>query len=375
MIEMERIMVHGKPSKAVATREFITKLAYSLGPGGKLPPVRELCKQANVANVTLANALAELEDFGIIQRRHGSGIYVSDGIQEKNVGLVLGRNVFGETASPVFRHLVQFIQNQSPRGMHHSVFFLNLTEPSNEQSKIPGDLFEVIRKQRLHGLMLVGQQNDQEIETVRQYGLPVVGFSIHKSQPLSVSTSYESIAYLGVHSLAELGCKRIALISQFGWMRNSFQDDLAGFKSGLKKCSLEFHDDLIVSSETEIPPRDYEIFGFKAIELLWSKQPRIDGVVILDDIMTRGAILALHKLGVGIGTKLQIASHANKDSTMLSSIQDNLVLLEIDPEEVADAMIDLLRDAMGGKAGANRVILPKVIMHSKRRRKFSVTPM
>lgn len=46
-------------------------------PGTRLPPERDLCRELQVSRATLRQALAELEDRGLISRHQGSGTFVT----------------------------------------------------------------------------------------------------------------------------------------------------------------------------------------------------------------------------------------------------------------------------------------------------------
>ena len=47
-------------------------------PGEELPPIRTLALQLKVTPNTIVKAYGELERSGVIQKRHGSGTFVSD---------------------------------------------------------------------------------------------------------------------------------------------------------------------------------------------------------------------------------------------------------------------------------------------------------
>ncbi len=58
----------------------IQELIWSgkLGPGERLPPIRELAGQLNVGLTTVREALRQLETLGLVRIQHGAGVYVSE---------------------------------------------------------------------------------------------------------------------------------------------------------------------------------------------------------------------------------------------------------------------------------------------------------
>ena len=53
----------------------------SLGPGTRLPSVRDLAGQTMVSLITIRRAYSDLEAAGLIQRRQGQGTFVADEIE------------------------------------------------------------------------------------------------------------------------------------------------------------------------------------------------------------------------------------------------------------------------------------------------------
>jgi GntR family transcriptional repressor for pyruvate dehydrogenase complex len=64
-------------------------------PGDRLPPIMEMAKRFGVGHPTLREALRKLEVIGMLEIRHGSGVYIK---RDKDVMLV-SNPVFGETAT------------------------------------------------------------------------------------------------------------------------------------------------------------------------------------------------------------------------------------------------------------------------------------
>jgi GntR family transcriptional regulator len=65
-------------------RQIVNQVKYLvasglLQPGEELPPIRTLALQLKVTPNTIVKAYGELESSGVIQKRQGSGTFVSEG--------------------------------------------------------------------------------------------------------------------------------------------------------------------------------------------------------------------------------------------------------------------------------------------------------
>ena len=65
-------------------RQIVNQVKYLvasglLQPGEELPPIRTLALQLKVTPNTIVKAYGELESASVIQKRHGSGTFVSEG--------------------------------------------------------------------------------------------------------------------------------------------------------------------------------------------------------------------------------------------------------------------------------------------------------
>lgn len=58
-----------------------------LAPGAKLPPERELAEQLQVNRTTVREALHKLESMGLVEIKHGNGIFVRDWLESGSLEL------------------------------------------------------------------------------------------------------------------------------------------------------------------------------------------------------------------------------------------------------------------------------------------------
>ncbi len=78
-------------------------------PGERLPAIMEMARSFGVGHPSVREALKQLEAVGIVEIKHGSGVYVRKG---KNDVLLVGNPVFG--GDPSQKLLVDLIEARIP---------------------------------------------------------------------------------------------------------------------------------------------------------------------------------------------------------------------------------------------------------------------
>jgi len=79
---------------------------------------------------------------------------------------------------------------------------------------------------------------------------------------------------------------------------------------------------------------------------------RPDGLVISNDMMTDGALVAFEELGIRIGSDIKLVTHANVGSPILFGRTKNMTVIEYDPALLAQAMFSMLDTLMAGQQPA-----------------------
>lgn len=355
-------------TKTQALTSYLTELAQELGPEARLPTMQQLCEELQVSVVTLNRALSELEAQHVIIRKHGVGIFVSPRLQQKTIGLVYDRDILQPGTSPFAALLVEEARRRAEAG--HESFSLFLAEPSSNSGGAPvhEDLVEAIRARRLHGIIFVGEQNPTAATWLAAQNLPLVALAYTPLTPWRVKIDHAETARLGVRTLAAQGNKRLALLlpagSGLGRVpgEKSFPE-LDAFKSALKKAGLDYDASMVwgldhLDSEYVTAESNQEQ-GFRAINELCAEANagnRPDGLVILDDMMARGALVALSKLGLRPGADIKIATHTNKGSATLHGYEDDLSIIEVDAAQIVSALFAMLETLMNGETPSEAVI-------------------
>ena len=93
-----------------------------------------------------------------------------------------------------------------------------------------------------------------------------------------------------------------------------------------------------------------------------NKAPRPDGILIDNDMVTRGALVALRQLEQYVGSAVKVASHSNKHTDVLADYHDVLLRLEYDPAHIVDRMFETLQSRWRGEpVPARSYVTPTLI--------------
>lgn len=352
-------------SKTQALGEHLTRLARSLEPNTKLPTMQELRRDLNVSIATLDSALTKLESQNVIYRKHGIGIFVSPRLGEKCIGLVVGPEFFQAGTSPFWQELLEGVRSRAESKGESSRFYMALD--GREGRPVKDDLAEDICAGRLDGVIFIGC-NEEAVQWIEEQGVPLAGFAgrfAHK-----VVLDYEAVVEAGVRLLAKRGCRRIAFLRK--WDRGDEELEPGElttlsehFIACLAAAGLPLEPGLLQDGAHFADAESTnQMQGFEAIQRMWDGAcVPPDGLIVNDDMTTRGALVALGKRGVEVGRDIQIVTHSNRGSAVLHGYEDDLTRIEFDSAELVSALFDLLETRMNGTAAAQTVVSIQPYLH------------
>ena len=328
----------------------LREIATNLGPEAKLPTVAQLRREFGVSIATLDTVLTRLENQNVITRRQGSGIYVSPYLHKKTVGLVCAPEFFRAEISPFWSEIVEELRVRA--SLEGEVFRFYLGLPAG-RSQVPvhEDLQDDVAERRLDGVFFIGN-NPDAIQWLEAQNVAVVNFAGRAH--FKVGIDYRDLIEQAVDALIGAGCRRIALMSPFHYREKINEIKRSShayfFERTLKTRGLDFRPELVWDAASVLGTelQSYQEQGFDAAQKIFCGEgvARPDGLVVIDDMMTRGALAGLKKLGLAPGVDVQIASHANRGSGVLQGEEKQLMLLEVDPAEIVKAMFALLNSLM-----------------------------
>jgi len=365
---MQEIKLRTKPDEVCAQ---IREMARRLGGGAKLPTVRELSRSYGVSRMTLNVALNRLEEQQVILRRRGSGLWVSQEMARsslpRQVALVCNLNFLRSAGHSAFWEML-IEQAQGRAAQKNEACQLHLTSPTGSPE---GDLLDSLMAEmsagRVQGVLGIGLSKPAAQWVIAQ-GLPLVTFASWSNW--FVGFDNDQLVRLAVEELARQGCRRLGLwkpVTPFdtpSGNRESVCHDEATFQAALEAHGLKFHPSLLqhgVGQRTPNVPtgESHQEQGYRIALEVFGQARKLwpDGIVSTDDMMTHGALLALQKLGVRVGSDVKVASHANAGSPTLLARDEELALLEVDAKKLVQTMFDQLETLMDGQVPLQSKVL------------------
>jgi DNA-binding LacI/PurR family transcriptional regulator len=363
----------GEGGKVEALAGQLRRIARERGPDGKMPTTREIRDALGVGMATLDNALSELEEQGVIYRKHGVGIFVSPRIHRKTVAVLMDASSFlAPGISPfwgmIWGFLVREAQARAEQEERDEEYVFNLvTVPSaGSDTPLPELLARGVEAGRVHAALGVGLTAEAADWLLRR-GVPFVAFAGTSNR--RVVLDGRAVVREGVRALADHGCTRIGLwrpVPPYQAVHLEFivhPEEIGAFGEALTERGLTLQSNLVRQSLHLIPHDGGKTTltnqeqGFRlAMEVFGpGGEPvrRPDGIVSTDDMMTQGALAAFDRLGVRVGEDVRIATHANRGSHVLFGYEDRLARVEVDPEEIVRAMFAMLDRAFAGEAAGD----------------------
>jgi GntR family transcriptional regulator, arabinose operon transcriptional repressor len=225
-----------------AVQEAILSGRYE--PGQKLPSEAHLIDEFATSRITVIRALRELQQRGLVQRRAGSGTYVTDGVAV-SAGLLFGLLIPNLGETEIFGPICQGMAESSQRRKHALLW--GDTAPSQEGKEIQTlDLCRQYVAKKVAGVFFAPlertPQNDRinlaSVEVLEEASIPIVlldrSFLPYPSgSPYDlVSIDHRRAGFMATEHLLKLGCKRIAFVA-FTHSASTVDARIAGYREAL----------------------------------------------------------------------------------------------------------------------------------------------
>lgn len=357
--------------KVAQVQTVLRQWAEEIGVGQKFPTVKIMCERLDVAIATLNLALKGLEEQGIVERKHGHGIYVSPNLTRKRVALIFGKNLLS-SASPFFSSLVAHCETRAMSHGERFSLYLDVPELESRETLVHQDLAEALSAGKLNGILAAAMQTPEREAWLCQQGIPVVHYGEPKSDPDIwsgiVKLDIAEMIQIGVRALRQRGCRKIGILATVAQSRRVIPFQQA-FRRAIEKNKLSWcqkREHCIVADLPSLDERDNYAEAL-ANDMLRQcgffdadgKQNDLDGLIVADDSLTGGVCRCLEKRGLIVGRDILVASHANRNSTTLKHLEHKIIAIEFDLREIAEALLGMLEKQMAKNPPRPATILIK----------------
>ena len=276
--------------------------------GQRLPSESELVKVFSASRVTVNRALRELQLKGLIDRRVGSGSYVSTSTaQGYTFGLLIPELGLTEIFEPICRGMAEM-------QMAENHVLLWGKSPADAHALLESgakDLCEQWIAKKVSGvffapLELSGQKdeiNRRIVELFDQSGIPVVLIDRdlvpfpQRSRHDLVGIDNRRAAYVLTTHLIEAGCRRLAFVGKHR-AAPSCVARAAGFREAVMDAGLEYRPEFVCQSAR--PEERQEIRT-----LIDAARP--DGIVCANDYTAAQLMRTLAELSIGVPDEVALA--------------------------------------------------------------------
>jgi DNA-binding LacI/PurR family transcriptional regulator len=335
--------------------ERLRVLAMDLGPGSRLPTIRELCGTLNTSSATLITALDLLENEQIFYREERQGIFVSQTLLKRSIHIVFNISMFSENAASPFWSLlwghVAKIAEMRSKAKNEHISFHFLRRPRSQP--IPEEHLSLLNSPSTDGCLVIGFNAHTHGDHRSLLKVPHVVFA--GGGDWMVKYDERASGRLAAEVLLRQNCRSIAYWSALPHPIEDPFNQAYFFYQALQEQGFAVDRELFrsisgLSAPVRKPLTNQECGYLLAKEVYGSaygKKP--EGLYSSDDLLTDGALVAFEELGVRVGEDVHLVSLSNADSPILFGRSRNITLLEQDAEEVVRSMFALLESLMNGE--------------------------
>jgi GntR family transcriptional regulator of arabinose operon len=212
--------------------------------GQKLPSEAHLLDEFATSRITVIRALHELQQRGLVQRRAGSGTYVTQG-GAVGASLLFGLLIPNLGETEIFGPICQGMAESSQQ-RKHALLWGDTTPTSEEKETQTLDLCRQYAAKKVAGVFFAPlertPQNDRinlaAVAVLAEAGIPIVLLD-RNFLPYPSSSPYDLVAidhrragFIATEHLLKLGCQRIAFVAYTN-SASTVEARIAGYREAL----------------------------------------------------------------------------------------------------------------------------------------------
>ena len=286
-------------------------------PGGKLPAETELMARFNVSRITVIRALRDLQQAGVVRRRHGSGSYVEEArpVNLLRMGLLFPRLLEPDS---IFTVVHQTLTRESQK-QGWLIQFQEITDTCTPESVV--NTLEQFAHSGVRGVLYLPLPLTAKYAEVnatiarycveRHLALVLLDRDIHHWRHRSpfdlVGSDNESGGFLAVQHLIQRGCRRIIFFSG-AWDHPTVEARLEGARRAIADAS---------SVQLLVSPTDGEDIVMVR-NLLSQYHP--DAMACANDLTAAKLLRSLFQAGVRVPQQVKVVGFDDTPTASLLPI-------------------------------------------------------
>ena len=267
----------------------------------QLHATRELAEQYGVSESTIRRDLQQLADSGLLQRQYGGAQLRQPAkqIEKGPVGILLVSRI-DKYRDPFYNMVLEGVDRALER-LGYQIAFVKTLHDVGTKARAR----QLLDAFTLKGLILLGTDNSESIQYLRQNMSPVVTMTDkHDIEDDLVLFDGERGMRLMVAHLAKLGYRRLAFITGYADIRYT------GFCQGLADCNLRHYKSLHQVLKPG-PSGWTPDLGERGAQILMNQSPKPDAIVCSSDRLAIGAMAWLQRKGYRIPQDIAVTGFDN----------------------------------------------------------------
>jgi len=315
-------------------------------PGERVPSEAELVERFGVSRITVSRAMRDLKQAGLVERRPGSGSFVTD--RKSPDALSFGLLIPNLGDSEIFELICQGMM-ASPLAGRHALLWGRGASPQRGAADTGGksaNAWKLCRQfveRKVAGVFIAPLEHepDQErmnariVKALDKARIPIVLLD-RPLQPFPAPSRYDLVGidnraagYILTSHLLDQGCRRVQFVSLVG-AASTVADREAGFREALLASDVPW-DEIVIHRETD--------YADDVVSKLMTTH-RPDGLVCAND---RTAALLMHALlraGYRIPTDVRLVGVDDQEFARLLPVP--LTTLRQPARRIGDVAFDLM---------------------------------
>ena len=288
-------------------------------PGERMESENELSERFGYSRQTVRQALGVLESEGLIERRRGSGTYISQGNR---------RTTQGSTVAIITTYISDYIFPTIIRGIEETLtaagYSLTLGVTNNRVEE-EGRILQSLIDRGIDGVIVEGTKtafpspNVELYRKLEQMGVPVVffnGYYRDLSGSVYVVTDDRGAGLHAVDLLVSKGCRKIGGVFKSDDMQGHGR--YAGYSEGLIRNGCPLEDENVIWYTTA---EKNHLLGAENAEYILERLHGCDGIVCYNDQIAYGVIELLSDHGIRVPEDVLVTGVDNSSVSEYSPVK------------------------------------------------------